>query len=155
MKRAVPLRPVERHVLTDGRRRHAGQRLDLLDQLPVEIRDLVIRIVTRLRERQRHREDILRVETERGVLRIPKALQSQPRAGEEDERECDLRHDERATRALAAGAVAATARARFMQDAAERSEPRDAPGRPDTDDDSAKQRDRHRKGKSERSIRVS
>ena len=67
------------------------------------------------------------------LLRSPKTLQSQSRAGEKDEASATCVMTSAHAR-VGGGAVAAAARAGFVQDAAERSEPRDAPGRPDANE---------------------
>ena len=56
-----------------------------------------------------------RIEIDRRVLRVPEALESQARARQQNDRERDLRNDQRGARPLPRQTATAAARPRFLQ----------------------------------------
>ena len=137
---AVPFVVVEWNVRTDCRCGHTGQRGDAIHQLLEERHRLFVLVVTRVRQRHAHSQNIARVEIDRLMLRPPKAFQRQARPRQKNDSQRHLRDDQSRTRPLPARAATATARSRFVQNDRKRGVFGNAPGRPNAHENPRAQR---------------
>ena len=141
VERTIPFVVVERNVDADRGGGDRRERRDFGEELVEERVELFFLVVARFGQRDRHRQDIARVEPERRLLRLPETFQHESAAGEKHDRERDLGDDEPRARALFGEAIAAPART-FVQGKRERAALRNSPGGPDANEDSGNDCDR-------------
>ena len=109
-------RPHRRKLRRGGHRADARQRPDSLDE-PIEERAGSVPGVALARQRQPHRQHAPRLEPRVDALHVHEAAQQQPGAEEENDRQRDLRDDQRLPHAMARapGARAAVRLQRFVR----------------------------------------
>src|SRR5207244_12714746 len=110
------------------------------EELTMKARDLVVRVIARLRQQNVSHQNVFRIESERCVLCVAKTFQSQSRAGEQEQGESDLRDDQSRSHTLTLRAIAGSA-ASFVQRKSERGGTRDSQRRPDTNQETGADRE--------------
>ena len=129
----------ERHEVRGERRLHAGQRLDAPHDVLDPARLRVVRLVGLARQIEAHRHQRRGVEPDARPLQVEEAADEERRADQQDQREADLRDDQRVAQpgaALAGRAAAALAEA-LLQAGAGRLQRRN-----DAEEDAGADRDR-------------
>src|SRR6516165_5089272 len=111
METAVPFIVVERNIGADGRCDHAGNSADLLQHLRVERGPLCVRVVTRFRQGNDDRKDVVRIEPEWSLLGALKTLERQSGGSQQHQRQCYLCHNKAGASSLTLRAFAAAAAA--------------------------------------------
>ena len=143
VKRAVPFVVVEWNIHADPGGRDRRQRRNFRQQFIEERVYLFFLVVTRFGKRHRHRQDIVRIEPERSLLRAPETFQHQAAGGEEHDRERDLRYHQTGAGTLLVQTVTAPPRA-FVQRQSQRGGLGNSPRRPHSDQHAGDNRDNNR-----------
>src|SRR5436853_5898475 len=115
MEMTVPFIVVERTGGTDRRRLHSRKLTHALEQLRPERGFLFLLFIFRLRQGDHNVQHSMRIETERRVLRVPEALQSQTCPRQQNNCERNLRNHQSRTHSLSTRPVARSTAADFVK----------------------------------------